>query len=51
MVAGRRERAAAARAQQRVLQSGISTAGKILTSRTSQEVVRGLLGTLLGAKR
>jgi DNA helicase HerA-like ATPase len=46
-----RERAAAARAQQRVLQSGISTAGKILTSRTSQEVVRGLLGTLLGGKR
>ena len=46
-----RERAAAARAQQRVLQSGISTAGKILTSRTSREVVRGLLGTLLGGKR
>jgi hypothetical protein len=34
-----------------MLQTGISTAGKILTSRTSQQVVRGLLGTLLGGKR
>jgi len=46
-----RERAAAARAQQRTIRTGISTAGKIFTSRTSQQVVRGILGTLLGGKR
>jgi len=46
-----RERAKTARAQQRVIQSGISTAGRVLTSRTGQEVVRGILGTLLGGKR
>jgi DNA helicase HerA-like ATPase len=45
-----RERAAAARSQQRMIQTGISTAGKIFTSRTSQQVVRGILGTLLGGK-
>jgi hypothetical protein len=46
-----RERAAAARAQQRMIRTGISTAGRVLTSRTGQEVVRGILGTLLGGKR
>jgi DNA helicase HerA-like ATPase len=46
-----RERAAAARAQQRTIRTGINTAGKIFTSRTSQQVVRGILGTLLGGKR
>ena len=46
-----RERAAAARAQQRTIRTGINTAGKIFTSRTTQAVVRGVLGTLLGGKR
>jgi DNA helicase HerA-like ATPase len=46
-----RERAAAARAQQRTIRAGINTAGKIFTSRTTQSVVRGVLGTLLGGKR
>jgi hypothetical protein len=46
-----RERAAQAREQQRMIRTGISTAGKVLTSRTGQDVMRGLLGTLLGGKR
>jgi hypothetical protein len=46
-----REQAAATRAQQRTIRTGINTAGKIFTSRTSQQVVRGILGTLLGGKR
>ena len=46
-----RERAAQAREQQRMIRTGISTAGKVFTSRTGQEVMRGLLGTLLGGKR
>ena len=46
-----KEQAAAARAQERMIRTGIGTAGKVLTSRTGQEVVRGILGTLLGGKR
>ncbi len=46
-----RQRAAAAREQQRMIRTGISTAGKIFTSRASQDLVRGVLGTLLGGKR
>ena len=46
-----REREAAAREQQRMIRTGITTAGKIFTSRSGQAVVRGLLGTLLGGKR
>jgi DNA double-strand break repair helicase HerA and related ATPase len=46
-----RERAAAERARQRTIRSGISTAGRVLTSRTTQTVVRGILGTLFGGGR
>ncbi|HEY6116359.1 MAG TPA: helicase HerA-like domain-containing protein [Candidatus Dormibacteraeota bacterium] len=46
-----KERAAAERARERTLRTSINTAGKVLTSRTTQTVVRGILGTLLGGKR
>jgi uncharacterized protein len=46
-----RERAAAQRARQRTIRTGISTVGKVMTSRTTQTVVRGILGTLFGPKR
>jgi DNA helicase HerA-like ATPase len=46
-----RQRAAEARAHERMVRTGISTAGKVFTSRTSQAIVRGVLGTLLGGKR
>jgi len=45
-----RRQAAAARDQQRLLRTGLTTAGRIVTSRAGQEVVRGILGTLLGGK-
>jgi len=46
-----KERAAAERARERTLRTSINTAGKVLRSRTTQTVVRGILGTLLGGKR
>jgi DNA double-strand break repair helicase HerA and related ATPase len=46
-----KERAAAERARQRTIRTSINTAGRVLTSRTTQTVVRGILGTLLGGKR
>jgi DNA double-strand break repair helicase HerA and related ATPase len=46
-----KERAAADRARERTLRTSINTAGRVLTSRTTQTVVRGILGTLLGGKR
>jgi uncharacterized protein len=46
-----KERAAAERARERTLRTSINTAGKVLTSRTTQTVVRGILGTLLGGRR
>ena len=46
-----RQRTADARAHDRMVRTGISTAGRVFTSRTSQAIVRGVLGTLLGGKR
>ena len=46
-----KERAAAERARQRTIRTSINTAGRVLTSRTTQTVVRGILGTLFGGKR
>jgi hypothetical protein len=46
-----KERAAAERARQRTIRTSINTAGRVLTSRTTQTVIRGILGTLLGGKR
>jgi uncharacterized protein len=46
-----KERAAAERARERTLRSAITTGGAVLRSRTTQAVVRGIFGTLLGGKR
>jgi len=45
-----KDRAAAERARQRTIRTSINTAGRVLTSRTTQTVVRGILGTLFGGK-
>ena len=46
-----KEQAAAQRARERTLRSAINTGGAVLRSRTTQAVVRGIFGTLLGGKR
>jgi len=46
-----KERAAAQRARERTIRTSINTAGRVLTSRTTQTVVRGILGTLFGGKQ
>jgi DNA double-strand break repair helicase HerA and related ATPase len=46
-----KERAAAERARERTIRTSINTAGRVLTSRTTQTVVRGILGTLFGGKQ
>jgi DNA helicase HerA-like ATPase len=45
-----KEQAAAQRARERTIRTSINTAGRVLTSRTTQTVVRGILGTLFGGK-
>ncbi|MDQ6901038.1 MAG: DUF853 domain-containing protein [Candidatus Dormibacteraeota bacterium] len=46
-----RDQAAAERQRQRNLETGMRQAGKVLTSRTGQDLIRGVLGTLFGGKR
>ncbi|MFI5261357.1 MAG: helicase HerA-like domain-containing protein [Candidatus Limnocylindrales bacterium] len=46
--AAAKAQAAAERERQKTIDSGIRTAGKILTSRTGQDVVRSVFGTLFG---
>ena len=46
-----KEQAAAQRARERTIRSAINTGGAVLRSRTTQAVVRGIFGTLLGGKR
>ena len=46
-----KEQAAAQRARERTLRTAINTGGAVLRSRTTQAVVRGIFGTLLGGKR
>ena len=43
-----KEQAAAQRARERTIRSAINTGGAVLRSRTTQAVVRGIFGTLLG---
>jgi len=52
-----RERAAAARqaradarARERTIQTGVRTAGRVVTSRLGQDIIRGVFGTLFGKR-
>ncbi|HEX5824794.1 MAG TPA: helicase HerA-like domain-containing protein [Candidatus Limnocylindrales bacterium] len=56
--AAERERAAAtrqaradARARERTIQTGVRTAGRVVSSRLGQDIIRGVFGTLFGGKR
>jgi DNA helicase HerA-like ATPase len=56
--AAERERAAAARqaradarARERTIQTGVRTAGRVVTSKLGQDIIRGVFGTLFGGKR
>jgi hypothetical protein len=56
--AAERERAAAqrrtradARQRDRMVETGVRTAGRVLTSRAGQDIIRGVFGTLFGSKR
>ncbi len=56
--AAERERAAAqrraradARQHDRMVETGVRTAGRVLTSRAGQDLIRGVFGTLFGGKR
>ncbi|PZR69406.1 MAG: ATP-binding protein [Candidatus Dormiibacter spiritus] len=46
-----RERVAAERQKQRMLETGVRTAGRVVTSRAGQDLIRGVFGTLFGGKR
>jgi DNA helicase HerA-like ATPase len=55
--AAERERAAAqrraradARQRDRMVETGVRTAGRVLTSRAGQDIIRGVFGTLFGGK-
>jgi len=41
-----RERIAAQRRQERQVETAIRTGGRVLTSRTGQDIIRGVFGTL-----
>jgi uncharacterized protein len=49
-VAQRRARADA-RQRDRMVETGVRTAGRVLTSRAGQDIIRGVFGTLFGGKR
>ena len=46
----RREEAARQRAQERQVEQAIRTGGKVLTSRTGQDIIRGVFGTLFSGR-
>jgi hypothetical protein len=46
-----RQARADARARQRMMETGVRTAGRILTSRSGQSMMRGIFGTLFGGGR
>jgi hypothetical protein len=57
MAAAERERAAAARraradarANQRMVETGVRTAGRVITSKAGQDLIRGVFGTLFGKR-
>ena len=45
-----RERIAAEKRQARQMETAIRTGGKVLTSRTGQEIIRGVFGTLFSGR-
>ena len=56
--AAERERAAAARqaradarARERTIQTGVRTAGRVVSSKLGQDIIRGVFGTLFGGRR
>jgi len=49
--AAEREARAAERQRQRTLETGIRTAGRVVTSRAGQDLIRGVFGVLFGRKR
>jgi uncharacterized protein len=49
--AARRDAAAAARQRERMVETGVRTAGRVLGSRTGQSILRGVFGTLFGGGR
>ena len=46
--AQRKADAAAARQRDRMVSTGVRTAGKVLTSKAGQNLIRGVFGTLFG---
>jgi hypothetical protein len=42
---------AAARAQQKTIDSAIRTGGRVVTSKLGQDVIRGVFGTLFGGRK
>ncbi|MBI3745818.1 MAG: DUF853 family protein [Chloroflexi bacterium] len=49
--ADQRAAAAEARARDRMVSTGVRTAGRVLTSRAGQSLIRGVFGTLFGGGR
>jgi DNA helicase HerA-like ATPase len=49
--AEQRDARAAARSRDRTVQTGVRTAGRVITSPVGQSILRGILGTLLGGGR
>ena len=49
--AAAKEQARAARQREREISTGINTAGRVLTSRAGQSIIRGVFGTIFGGKR
>jgi hypothetical protein len=49
--ADQREARAAARSRDRAVETGVRTAGRVITSPVGQSILRGILGTLLGGGR
>ena len=49
--AEQRDARAAARSHDRAVETGVRTAGRVITSPVGQSILRGILGTLLGGRR
>jgi len=48
--AQRREQAAQQRQRDRMVETGVRTAGRVLTSKAGQSLIRGVFGTLFGSR-
>ena len=49
--AAQKEAAQAQRQRERMVETGVRTAGRVLTSRAGQSILRGVFGTLFGGGR